>query len=1303
MSSSISPSPSPTLFPMSPPGQGLAPYFYPDVSVKPDEIDLAESQKQQQANPSTALTIRVPAVPHALQNQPRSEKSERKSQEELNYPNFVTIFNNHYQARAHNREKALGMLQQLRRNAWYFENNIPVRPRSAEIPGIRIGLYEIFLCNDPILKETALLYLIEILECDPLEMDSANSLVELQSNLLKEIQADKAQNVSTKIQRLLIKAYAETIECILLHVASQHLNAVTEELKKTIWTGATTLAHFNVNKDPEIKFWTEYAIQAAQHLKTEKNKWVKWLTRIGLIAKAGLRVGSSIDNISDSVNALDLAYKDLKEALSHIESHQAWFEKLLIIKKMCRYSMCRWENFKKVAYHILVCKNQNLNELTADILDEKEEELSADQRASTEDLPENKRRKQELDSKKMLLYGLVSTLEHTVINSSNSKIQEESIKLLIQFFHVDVHLIQSRVYQTFARMLFLEGDSDAIKRLRNTAILVIKILQAYLTTQIQAEEQLALKMSFISLQNELFKHFEEIQTKRQQEFSQELCFSNVIKFLLRRLTVIKQHINYGGKAFITLLACSSEERVTTAILKNMISLSKEFEEPDDDGNTAYHLAVRYDNRAFIRSLKECKECVNISIDAKEYKKGNTALHCAVEKRNLALTFLLLELGANPNIRNYEGQTPLHLAIQRNQIFYAEKLLKHNADPTIVDSYGESPLDIADKMHYDNQFILQKFKENKKTNVRNLEACLWLNSKSDLWQKGDPNRWLKVDSDLWQKADSSLKIEASPPKEAINPSAQHPLNILEEACHSTPPGHRLAASNRAQDFEALLDGDPDISCQPDSSPMRRLPLHIAAQYGHLDILNIYIKKNLQLNKGNAFQNTAAHLATLIGHFDFLKRVKAAGANMSLKNKDGRIPLHLAATKENHKIIDELIETGLDEPDGNHDLPLHLACGSSPAIFQQLMTPYPQAVHAINGDVNTPFHLVCAAGNLDLVKLIAPHKPDLEARNIWGETPFILAAQAGHFTVVEYLVNTLGADIRARDYEGESALHKAVFNHHFTVVMFLLEKDRQQLLIHMQDSHKETPIHQISKRSPLLVSEDLLNLLRELLRSGSDIDQRNFAGQNILHTICFKGHRGLFNIVRNHFTHHSACKNYFQSLDHRKNNCLHMAAMGNQFDLISDILKLEIVDVNAQNTLKMTPLIISVQQGFHAITDLLIQNRAIVYGLVDKENRNLLHIILRKTELSDRDFDWLSYFIRNYPQLILGQDTNQQTPLHYLAENNHGRALNLILDYFPGTVEEKKQYVWKADTGNTAENLASQNKHFTLAGRLENIVF
>jgi ankyrin repeat protein len=75
-------------------------------------------------------------------------------------------------------------------------------------------------------------------------------------------------------------------------------------------------------------------------------------------------------------------------------------------------------------------------------------------------------------------------------------------------------------------------------------------------------------------------------------------------------------------------------------------------------------------------------------------KGNTPLHAAVERGDIAVVKLILDQGANINARNKIDQVPLHIAVSNDHLNVVQLLLNKKADFSIPDRSGKIPLDLA---------------------------------------------------------------------------------------------------------------------------------------------------------------------------------------------------------------------------------------------------------------------------------------------------------------------------------------------------------------------------------------------------------------------------------------------------------------------------------------------------------------------------------------------------------------------------------------------------------------------------------
>ena len=88
------------------------------------------------------------------------------------------------------------------------------------------------------------------------------------------------------------------------------------------------------------------------------------------------------------------------------------------------------------------------------------------------------------------------------------------------------------------------------------------------------------------------------------------------------------------------------------------------------------------------------------------------LYCQhVLKRHLKIVVLLLNSGADPNLRHYKGHTALMLSSYKGYYLYAMVLLIFGADSSIIGPKGLTALDMAASSGHDD--IVNLIKEKAK--------------------------------------------------------------------------------------------------------------------------------------------------------------------------------------------------------------------------------------------------------------------------------------------------------------------------------------------------------------------------------------------------------------------------------------------------------------------------------------------------------------------------------------------------------------------------------------------------------------
>jgi ankyrin repeat protein len=127
---------------------------------------------------------------------------------------------------------------------------------------------------------------------------------------------------------------------------------------------------------------------------------------------------------------------------------------------------------------------------------------------------------------------------------------------------------------------------------------------------------------------------------------------------------------------------------------------------DSQGNTALIYAVRRGLIDIVKLLLLSKKTI---VDIQN-RSGDTALMIAARRHSINpdfihMTQLLLEAGANPNIKNYYNESALFFISSRNRHEDIIKLLlDYKADPNITDDHSITPLMVASLDGHINNII-----------------------------------------------------------------------------------------------------------------------------------------------------------------------------------------------------------------------------------------------------------------------------------------------------------------------------------------------------------------------------------------------------------------------------------------------------------------------------------------------------------------------------------------------------------------------------------------------------------------------
>jgi len=448
---------------------------------------------------------------------------------------------------------------------------------------------------------------------------------------------------------------------------------------------------------------------------------------------------------------------------------------------------------------------------------------------------------------------------------------------------------------------------------------------------------------------------------------------------------------------------------------------------DHGGLTALHAATGVEDMEVVKLLLAHGSNVNAGT-GRDGDRGATALDIAASHGNSEIVELLLDAGAHINLAIHSSAFAGHGATMR-------LLIERGADVDLRAEDGDTPLHKALRgLISEYKYSYWVYRSYRDHGHELLEYFGF----DGLGESDDPDRAEDVEvlNDTRQEVTDivQLLVDRGADVNAIGEYGDTPLHVAVRA------GHRPAA-------ELLLTKGADVNVQNRGISIRwrhkketagQTPLLLALRTNRVDIVNLLIAEgaetNVQDDAGEsplllAFQRaygrasvplrarygytlseaerTALTAALHDSRRDIIRRLLNRGANVNLKDKEGSTPLHYAARQPDEELADLLLANGADPNalDASGKTPLHHAAREDSDIVRVLLK-YGARADVTDKDGDTPVHEAALRGRVEIVELLLAHGADAGIRNNRGETPRDMAARRRHREVVRLLTGGAG---------------------------------------------------------------------------------------------------------------------------------------------------------------------------------------------------------------------------------------------------------------------------------------------------------
>lgn len=341
-------------------------------------------------------------------------------------------------------------------------------------------------------------------------------------------------------------------------------------------------------------------------------------------------------------------------------------------------------------------------------------------------------------------------------------------------------------------------------------------------------------------------------------------------------------------------------------------------------------------------------------------------------------------------------------------------------------------------------------------------------------------------------------------------------------------------------------------------------HYAIYNGNMDLLNdifpLLSDKNTVMNMKDSSDWTPLHYAVYYNALDVVKFLVGKGADISAKDKDGKIPLDLATQENDTGIAEFLKQTQLDL-----DKQLLTAVQDCNLSKAEVLVSQGANINTKNDDRYTSLHFGVLKNFQSGIDYLIKEGANIDAKDNIGRAPLHWAARDGYLGVVQAITEG-GANLDVKDKDNKTPSDLASWKGYENIVQYLKQV-------------------QLDKKLLAAVKGNDCREVQNLVSQGASLEAKDRNGRTSLYWASCNGYLGVVQCLIDKGAN-------LETRDNNGNTPLHCAAWSGQLDIVKSLVDSRRAGVNIKNDDGWTPLHWASRTGYLDVVEYLVNNRASV---------------------------------------------------------------------------------------------------------------